>query len=64
MCGVYCCTLTRNARVQTVPSIVVAANSAKWIEAVTGSAVNDGIIGLCGVVAACTNIYKVWKSLK
>lgn len=47
---------------QNVPSIVVAANSAGWIEKLTGRSVNDGIVGLCGVIAASTNLYKAWHA--
>lgn len=46
---------------QSVCNFMVASNAATWVEAVRGTPLTDGVIGLCGVVGASMNIYKYWR---
>ncbi len=49
---------------KNIGDFIIATNGSGWVKQLTGADLNDGIIGLCGMISGSAVCASVWKTIK
>mmetsp|Transcript_11352 Transcript_11352/g.14227 ORF Transcript_11352/g.14227 Transcript_11352/m.14227 type:complete len:231 (-) Transcript_11352:72-764(-) len=54
----------RLSLIGSICDVIVAGNQSGFVESIKGAKLNDGTIGICGVLSAYITLYNLWISMK